>query len=144
MLEQVHHFKLKTTEDMCAWHRSYRQQLEVERLANLNLRNTIADMQASAARGAEWLRKFQREWNGSPAYFEHLAEAKKYRQLARTWKRMALPELADGDSEYSDDDDLIDPEEKKRVAKEEIARIRAKRDGGAGEIEDGFADVKID
>lgn len=137
MLEQVHAFKLKTTEDMCTWHRSYRQQLEVERRTNLELRNTISDMQASAARGQEALRNFRREWDGSPAYFETMAKNVELRQLCRTWKRMALPELADDDSEFSDDDDLIDPEEKKRLARLEVERVRSKKES-QGNVQENF------
>src|SRR5579871_6566180 len=66
MLEKLHAFKLKTTADMCAWHSSYRNQLADEREENLNLRLRIADMQASAARGLEALRKFRRDWEENP------------------------------------------------------------------------------
>lgn len=150
MLEQVHAFKLKTTEDMCAWHRSYRQQLELERRTNQELRNTIADMQAAAGRGQAALRNFRREWDGTPAYFETMAKNVELRQLCRTWKRMALSELPDDDSEFSDDDDLIDPEEKKRVAKMEMERIRAKKEANevaAAEeaaMVSGMADTKFE
>src|SRR5690349_14478015 len=37
-LELAHAYKLRTGLDMCAWHRSYRDQLAAERAENLELR----------------------------------------------------------------------------------------------------------
>lgn len=126
-LERIHAFKLKSTEDMCAWHRSYRDQLAHERAENLRLKNQILDMNEVATTASNNLKKFRAKWDGSPRYFEEMAEKVKYRQAARTWKRMAFPELSDDDSLFSDDDDLIDPEEKKRLATEEAAKIRRRK-----------------
>lgn len=126
MLEQLHAFKAKTVADMCAWHMSYRDQLAAERKENLELRCRITDMQASAARGLEAMRKFRAEWDGSPAYWEYRTENISLRQQVRSWKRMAMPYMPDDDSEFSDDDDMIDPEEKKRLAKEHMAKCEQK------------------
>ncbi|KFY38551.1 hypothetical protein V495_06485 [Pseudogymnoascus sp. VKM F-4514 (FW-929)] len=118
-LEMGHAYKLKTTLDMCAWHRSYRDQLAAERAENLELRCRISDMQASAARGMEQMRLFRRGWDRSDLVMEMRAEIVSLRQQARGWKRVALSELDSDDSEFSDDDDVIDPEEKKRLARVE-------------------------
>ncbi|KAL5350218.1 hypothetical protein ACLOAV_005256 [Pseudogymnoascus australis] len=139
-LEMGHAYKLKTTLDMCAWHRSYREQLAAERAENLELRCHISDMQASAARGLEQMRLFRRGWDRSDLVMEMRAEIVSLRQQARGWKRVALSELASDDSEFSDDDDVIDPEEKKRLArveeekrfKEEVEKRRAE-EGEVGE-----------
>lgn len=127
MLEKLHAFKLKTTTDMSAWHRSYRNQLAEEREENLNLRLKIADMQASAARGNEALRNFRRLWEEDPKNNALKVENVALRQEKRAWKRMALRYLDPDDSEFSDDDDLIDPEEKKRLARLEIERLEKRR-----------------
>jgi hypothetical protein len=125
-LEMLHAFKLKTSLDMAAWHKSYRDQLAAEREENMKLRCTIFDMQASAARGAEFLRNFRRNWDRSDLFYEQQAEITKYRQMARFYKRMAFSELPSDDSEFSDDSDLVDPEEKKRLARvEEEKKLRA-------------------
>lgn len=116
-LELAHAYKLKTTLDMCAWHRSYRDQLATEREENLNLRCRITDMQASAARGMEQLRLLQRAWEGSDLVMELRTEIVSLRQQARGWKRLALSELPSDDSEFTDDSDVIDVEEKKRLAR---------------------------
>ncbi|OBT84923.1 hypothetical protein VE02_06638 [Pseudogymnoascus sp. 03VT05] len=137
-LEMGHAYKLKTTLDMCAWHRSYRDQLAAERAENLELRCRISDMQASAARGMEQMRLFRRGWDRSDLVMELRTEIVSLRQQARGWKRVALSELASDDSEFSDDDDVIDPEEKKRLArveeekrgKEEVERRRAEESEG--------------
>ncbi|KFZ04448.1 hypothetical protein V502_10143 [Pseudogymnoascus sp. VKM F-4520 (FW-2644)] len=136
-LEMGHAYKLKTTLDMCAWHRSYRDQLAAERAENLELRCRISDMQASAARGMEQMRLFRRGWDRSDLVMEMRAEIVSLRQQARGWKRVALSELPSDDSEFSDDDDVIDPEEKKRLArveeekrvKEEVEARRAEESG---------------
>ena len=140
-LELAHAYKLKTTLDMCAWHRSYRDQLAAERAENLELRCRLSDMQASAARGMEQLRLFRRGWDRSDLVMELRTEIVSLRQQARGWKRVALSELPSDDSEFSDDDDVIDPEEKKRLArleeekklKEEMAASHAEEGEGAAE-----------
>jgi hypothetical protein len=63
MLERLHAFKLKTTMDMAAWHRSYRDQLSREREENVQLRTKIADMAAAGERGNRKLREFRRRWD---------------------------------------------------------------------------------
>lgn len=127
MLEQAHAFKLKTTEDMCTWHRSYRNQLAEEREKNLALTCQILDMQEHAARGMECLRMFRRAWEDNPFHHELQVQITHKRQEARMWKRMALRELPDDDSEFSDDSDIIDPVEKKRLAQAEADKIRARK-----------------
>lgn len=127
MLEQAHAFKVKSAGDMAAWHRSYRDQLAAEREENLKLRLQVGDMQAAAQRGNEYLESFLREWDGSERVMKMKEEVIYYRQTARAWKRTALKMLPDDDSEFSDNDDLIDPEEKKRraILLEEQAKQRA-------------------
>ncbi|OBT64381.1 hypothetical protein VE03_05751 [Pseudogymnoascus sp. 23342-1-I1] len=140
-LEMGHAYKLRTTIDLCAWHRSYRDQLAAERAENLEMRCRISDMQAAAARGMEQMRLFRRGWDRSDLVMEMRAEIVSLRQQARGWKRVALSELPSDDSEFSDDDDVIDPEEKKRLArveeekklKEEVEARRAEDSGGEGE-----------
>lgn len=126
-LERIHAFKLKNTEDVSAWHTSYRDQLAHERAENLRLSNQILLMNEAAARANNAINKFKEGWSGTPRYYEEMAEKVKYRQLCRMYKRMALPELDDDDSEFSDDDDMIDPEEKKRIAAEAVAKIRRRK-----------------
>lgn len=134
MLEQVHTFKAKTVSDMAVWHRSYRSQLAAERDENLKLRSQIIEMQASAARGMDHLRKFRRGWEGSELHHELKVENISLRQQLRTWKRMALRELPSDDSEFSDDDDVVDPEEKKRLARiEEEKRLKEESTAKPGE-----------
>lgn len=128
MLEKLHAFKLKTTMDMSAWHRSYRNQLASEREENLNLRLCIADMQAAAGRGAEALRQFRRRWEDNLEYSELRLQNIALRQEKRAWKRLALKEMDPNDSEFSDDDDEIDPQEKKRLALIEIERSQKKQE----------------
>ena len=139
MLEKLHAFKLKTTTDMSAWHRSYRNQLADEREENLNLRLRIADMQASAARGAEALRNFRRGWEEDPKHTALKVENIALRQEKRAWKRMALRHLDPNDSEFSDDDDQIDPEEKKRLARLEIDRMEKRKAKASEEAEVAIA-----
>ena len=139
MLEKLHAFKLKTTADMSAWHRSYRNQLADEREENLNLRLRLADMQASAARGAESLRKFRRGWEEDPKNHALKIENIALRQEKRAWKRMALRHLDPDDSEFSDDDDQIDPEEKKRLAHLEIDKMEKRKAKAAEDAESNAA-----
>lgn len=127
MLQRLHEFKIKTTTDMSAWHKSYRKQLAEEREENLNLRLRLADMQASASRGAEALRKFRRGWEEDPELTALHTENIALRQEKRAWKRMALRHLDPDDSEFSDDDDMIDPEEKKRLARVEIEKMEKRK-----------------
>ncbi|KFY31807.1 hypothetical protein V493_00770 [Pseudogymnoascus sp. VKM F-4281 (FW-2241)] len=137
-LEMGHAYKLKTTLDMCAWHRSYREQLAAERAENLELRCRISDMQASAARGMEQMRLFRRGWDRSDLVMEMRAEIVSLRQQARGWKRVALSELDSDDSEFSDDDDVIDPEEKKRLARvEEEKRVKDEMEARRAEESEG-------
>jgi hypothetical protein len=135
MLQKLHEFKLKTTTDMATWHRSYRNQLADEREENLNLRLRIADMQAAAARGAESLRKFRRGWEEDPRHSALKVENVQLRQEKRAWKRIALRHLDPDDSEFSDDDDMIDPEEKKRLARVDIEKMEKRKAKAAEERE---------
>ena len=141
MLDKLHSFKLKTTADMSAWHRSYRNQLADEREENLNLRLRLADMQASAARGAEALRQFRRGWEEDPKHNDLKIENIALRQEKRAWKRMALRYLDPNDSEFSDDDDQIDPEEKKRLARLEIDKMEKRKAKAAEDAESNAAAV---
>jgi Zn-dependent oligopeptidase len=58
--DKVHAFKEQTESDCLAWHKSYRNQLAIEREENMNLRNQIFDMQAAAGRANGHLRDLRR------------------------------------------------------------------------------------
>ncbi|KAH8808011.1 hypothetical protein F5884DRAFT_674121 [Xylogone sp. PMI_703] len=134
VLEQMHEFKAKHESDTLAWHRNYRKQLSDEREINLELRNQINDMKAAAGRANEWLRKARRSMDDDPNYNKLRVENIALRQERRFWKRMALPLIPDDDPEWSDDDDLIDPEEKKRQA--ELAREKERKIAEGEELPD--------
>jgi hypothetical protein len=118
ILEKMHKFKEQHEKDTLAWHKNYRKQLAEEREENLNLRNQINDMKASACRANEHLRGLRRYLTDHDELTELRIQNIALRQEKRSWKRMALKHLRDSDSEFSDDDDLIDPEEKRRLAAE--------------------------
>lgn len=137
MLKQFHEYKAKHVADVAAWHRSYRTQLAEARLENSRLREQIWDMQAHAGHANEALRKFRSTYDDDSARWEQRVENKALRQEVRFWKRMALPELAEDDAIWSDDDDLIDEAEKKRlkqIAEEQAAQAAA--NAAAGERDD--------
>jgi hypothetical protein len=129
ILEKMHKFKEQHEIDTLAWHKNYRKQLADEREENLALRNQINDMRASACRANEWLRKLRRAIDDNNEMEELTIQNIALRQEKRFWKRMALPLLADDDSEFSDDDDLIDPEEKKRLAAEKAEKESREKEG---------------
>jgi hypothetical protein len=108
--EKMHRFKEQNESDILAWHKNYRKQLADEREENLNLRNQINDMKAAACRANEHLRQMRRFITDNDEWHELRVQNIALRQEKRFWKRLALPLLADDDSEFSDDDDLIDPE----------------------------------
>lgn len=58
--EKVHAFKEQTESDCLAWHKSYRNQLAMEREENMNLRNQIFDMHAAAGRANGHLRDMRK------------------------------------------------------------------------------------
>ncbi|KAK3326448.1 hypothetical protein B0H66DRAFT_160571 [Apodospora peruviana] len=115
MLKQFHDYKAKHVADVAAWHRSYRAQLAEARAENCRLREQIWEMQAHAGSANEMLRKFRAKYDEDAARWGRRVEAKAARQELRFWKRMAMPELADDDPYWSDDDDLIDSAEKFRL-----------------------------
>jgi hypothetical protein len=108
--EKMHKFHEQTDADIHAWHKNYRQQLLAEREENLALRNQINDMKAAACRANEHLRQMRRYVTDHDELHELTVQNIALRQEKRFWKRMALPLIPDDDSEWSDDDDLIDPE----------------------------------
>ncbi|KAF8858868.1 hypothetical protein BDZ45DRAFT_704511 [Acephala macrosclerotiorum] len=133
--EKMHRFKEQHESDTLAWHKNYRKQLADEREENLNLRNQINDMRAAAARANDYLRQMRRFVTDNDRYHELEIQNHQYRTERRMWKRMALPLIPDDDSEWSDDDDLIDPEEKKRLAAIKAEKERKNledADGGEG------------
>jgi hypothetical protein len=134
ILEKMHKFKEQHEKDTLAWHKNYRKQLADEREENLNLRNQINDMKAAACRANEHLRGLRRWLTDHDELNELRIQNIALRQEKRSWKRMALPHLHDSDSEFSDDDDLIDPEEKKRLAAEAAEKRKAEdgKDNGEG------------
>jgi hypothetical protein len=108
--EKMHKFREQTDAEIHAWHKNYRQQLAAEREENLDLRNQINDMKAAACRANEHLRQMRRFITDHDEWHELRVQNVALRQEKRFWKRMAMPLLPDDDSEFSDDDDLIDPE----------------------------------
>lgn len=131
MAEKLHRFKENHEADTLAWHKNYRKQLADEREENLNLRNQINDMKAAACRASENLRLMRRFVADNDKWNELEIENNRLRTEKRFWKRMALPLIPDNDSEWSDDDDLIDPEEKKREA---IKKEKERRDREEGDM----------
>lgn len=126
--EKMHKYKEQHEKDTLAWHKNYRNQLAAEREENLNLRQQINDMKASANRANGHLRDLRKWHNDNDELQELKSQVQQYRLSSRYWKRMALPLLEDDDEEWSDDDDLIDPEEKKREQeKNEFAKMSAER-----------------
>ena len=131
--EKLHRFKEQHESDTLAWHKNYRKQLADEREENLALRNQINDMKAAACRANESLRDMRRYVTDNPRWHDLEVQNVQFRQERRFYKRMAFPLIPDDDSEWSDDDDLIDPEEKKRLA----AEARAKEQKRLEEAESG-------
>jgi hypothetical protein len=132
VLDKLHQFKSQHESDTLTWHRNYRKQLSDEREENLNLRNQINDMKAAACRANEHIRQMRRFVTDHDELNELRVQNIALRQERRIWKRMALPLIPDGDPEWSDDDDLIDPEEKKRKFAEEVEKEAKDKDGQEG------------
>lgn len=120
MLKQFHEYKAKHVADVAQWHRSYRAQLAEARAENCRLREQIWEMQSHAGSANEMLRKFRTKFDEDEKRWDRRVDAKAVRQELRFWKRMAMPEMAEDDPYWSDDDDLIDWAEKFR--QREIAR----------------------
>jgi hypothetical protein len=131
ILDKMHKFKSIHEADTLAWHTNYRKQLAHEREENLDLRNQINDMKASASRANGHLRDMRRAYADNDELNELKIRNHQLRLERRTWKRMALPLLHQSDSEFSDDDDIIDPEEKKRLVAEKADKERKEREGEA-------------
>lgn len=131
VLDKMHIFKENHETDTLAWHKNYRNQLAFEREENLKLRNEINDKIASAVRANGHLRDMRRYLTDHPVIHELQIQVHQYRTSCRFYRRMALPHLPEDDSEWSDDDDLIDPEEKKRLVAEK-AEKDAKPEGEEG------------
>ena len=108
ILEKMHAFKSQQEADTLAWHRNYRKQLADEREENLLLRGQIDDMKAAAARANDYLRQMRRFVTDHDEVTELRVQNASLRQQRRLWKRKAMPLIPDDDSEWSDDDDLID------------------------------------
>ncbi|KAK4174921.1 hypothetical protein QBC36DRAFT_332572 [Triangularia setosa] len=123
MLRQFHEYKARHVADVSAWHKSYRAQLAEARAENSKLRDQIWEMQAHAGAANEKLRNFRKKYDENETRWEKRVETKAMRQELRFWKRMAMPHLADDDPCWSDDDDLVDVAEKRRL--EEVQRITA-------------------
>ncbi|TVY57705.1 hypothetical protein LCER1_G001275, partial [Lachnellula cervina] len=140
--EKVHKFKACHEADTLAWHKNYRKQLADEREENLRLRNEMNDLKAAASRANEHLRDMRRYVTDNDERHDLRVENHRLRTEKRFWKRLALPLIPDDDSEWSDDDDLIDPEEKKRLEDALKEKERIARDEVEGELEgDAGADV---
>ncbi|KAK3378115.1 hypothetical protein B0H63DRAFT_237098 [Podospora didyma] len=125
MLKQFHDYKARHVADVAAWHRSYRAQLAEARAENSRLREQIWEMKAHAGHANETVRKFRARYDEDSERWERRVDARAARQELRFWKRMAMPHLPDDDPYWSDDDDLIDPQEKLRL--EDIKRTMAEQ-----------------
>ncbi|KAK3896398.1 hypothetical protein C8A05DRAFT_20617, partial [Staphylotrichum tortipilum] len=126
MLRQFHDYKARHIADVAAWHRSYRAQLAEARAENCRLREQIWEMQARAGRANEALRGFRAKHDADEgARWERRVETKAVRQELRFWKRMAMPLVPEDDPCWSDDDDLVDVAEKKRLG--ELNRLFAEQ-----------------
>jgi len=132
VLEQMHEFKAKHEADTLAWHKNYRQQLADERQEHLNLRNQINDMKAAASRANEYLRQGRRLLDDDPNFNELRIQNHHLRAEKRFWKRLAMPLISNDDPEWSDDDDIVDPEEKKRQKAEKAEKERKEKEDGEG------------
>jgi hypothetical protein len=132
--EKMHKYKEKHETDTLAWHLSYRNQLAEERAENDRLRFQIDDMRAAACKANGHLRDMRRYITDHPLLHELKVQNVALRQEKRFWKRLALPLLADDDSEFSDDDDLVDPEEKKRQVAIQAEKERKDREEGEGGV----------
>ncbi|KAL8392365.1 hypothetical protein RB595_002526 [Gaeumannomyces hyphopodioides] len=121
MVRQAHEYKARNVSDVSAWHRSYREQLAEAREENSRLREQVWDMQERGGRLNELARRFRARYDAEPSRYESRVEHAALRQEVRFWKRMAMPEIPDDDPCWSDDDDLIDPAETKRLAEVERA-----------------------
>ena len=140
ILEKMHKFREQHDHDVNAWHKNYRKQLADEREENMNLRNQINEMKAAAARANEHLRGLRRYLTDHDELHELRVENHRFRLERRFWKRMAMPLIPDDDAEWSDDDDLIDVEEKKRLAADATEKARKDAEGGeGGDGDDGQA-----
>ncbi|TVY92205.1 hypothetical protein LAWI1_G002144 [Lachnellula willkommii] len=133
--EKVHKFKACHEADTLAWHKNYRKQLADEREENLRLRNEMNDLKAAASRANEHLRDMRRYITDNDERHNLRVENHRLRTEKRFWKRLALPLIPDDDSEWSDDDDLIDPEEKKRLEAALKEKERIAREEVEGEVE---------
>lgn len=141
MLKQFHEYKQKHVADVAAWHRSYRAQLAEERAENMRLREQIWEMQAHAGRANESLRQFRSKYDEDEARWERRVDMRAIRQEMRFWKRLAMPELAEDDPYWSDDDDLIDPMEKVRLQEMERKAAEEALQGvgmDQGELQEGM------
>lgn len=142
MVRQLHDYKANQVEEIASWHRSYRSQLAAEREENCRLREQIWEMQRRAGNANESLREFRRRYEESEERWDRRVDNIAQRQQIRFWKRMAMPEIPDDDPYWSDDDDLIDINEKVRLRQEQRAREEqeqlAQQQEDAVDIEDGL------
>lgn len=125
MLRQFHDYKARHVADVAAWHRSYRSQLAEARAENSRLREQIWAMQAHAGAANQQLRRFRARFDDDAARWARRVDARAVRQELRFWKRLAMPHLKDDDPYWSDDDDLVDVAEKKRL--EDLTRMMAEQ-----------------
>ncbi|ORY54944.1 uncharacterized protein BCR38DRAFT_357346 [Pseudomassariella vexata] len=140
LLSQFHIYKQKHIADVSAWHRSYRAQLAEARAENSQLREQIWEMQDHAGRANALLREFRKKYNEDEARNEKRINDRAKKQEIRFWKRMAMPDVGDGEeSVWSDDDDLVDPIEKERLKEVErkVAEQALAGVGSTSSREDG-------
>lgn len=89
-----------------------------------------------------------------PSYWVRRVDDRARRQELRFWKRMAMPHVPEDDPMWSDDDDLIDPAEKRRlseverkVAEEALAGVLGSSEehgsGSGGEDSDGEGEGSV-
>lgn len=132
LLSHFHAYKQKHIADVSAWHRSYRTQLAEARAENSRLREQIWEMQEHAAKANAMLREFRKQYDEDQGRMDRRVEARARRQEVRFWKRLAMPDVPDDDTEvWSDDDDLVDPVEKERLRENEL-KLAEQRQAGLG------------
>ncbi|KAI8624968.1 hypothetical protein F5Y19DRAFT_279213 [Xylariaceae sp. FL1651] len=120
IINQFHAYKQKHVADVAAWHHSYRAQLAEARAENCRLREQMWEMQEHASHANDLLRDFRKKFDENESRWDKRVREKARKQELRFWKRMAMPEVDENEEGFwSDDDDIVDPEEKKRLKRVE-------------------------
>ncbi|KKA29500.1 hypothetical protein TD95_001579 [Thielaviopsis punctulata] len=133
MLQQFHTYKAQHLMDVSAWHQSYRAQLADARAENCRLREQIWDMQEHAGNAHEQMRLLRKHLAEDETLQQRRIDDVAHRQEVRFWKRMAMPQVPDDDPSWSDDDDLVDIQEKIRLSMMQSDMVVTRPDDMEGE-----------